>query len=140
MAKRRGAGLAIAGVLGGVAAVALTFGIIRHFRGTAAPRPEVTYDASTPAPILAVGLRHSDARALLALSQRVYPKPNTPLAAVSEAEAESLIEVLGGLQNRIPQVQRPCPGGCPGRGLPHPGPVRRQAGAVAMDRGHAAGP
>ena len=41
MAKRRGTGLAIAGVLGGVAAVALTFGIIRNFRGTAAPRPEV---------------------------------------------------------------------------------------------------
>ncbi|MEJ7639210.1 MAG: HEAT repeat domain-containing protein [Singulisphaera sp.] len=98
MAKRRGTGLAIAGVLGGVAAVALTFGIIRHFRGTAAPRPEVIYDASTPPPILAVGLRHSDARALVALSQRVTPKPNTPAVPVSEAEAESLIEVLGGLR------------------------------------------
>ena len=28
----------------------------------------------------------------------MYPKPNTPLAAVSEAEAESLIEVLGALR------------------------------------------
>ena len=53
MAKRRGTGLAIAGVLGGVAAVALTFGIVRTFQGPAALRPEVRYDASTPAPILA---------------------------------------------------------------------------------------
>ena len=98
MAKRRGTGLAIAGVLGGLAAVALTFGIVGNFRGTVAPRPEVLYDANTPAPILAVGLRHSDARALVVLAQRVTPKPDTPAAAVSEDEAESLIEVLGGLQ------------------------------------------
>ena len=98
MAKRRGTGLAIAGVLGGMAAVALTFGLIRTFRGTEAPRPEVIYDASTPPPVLAVGLRHSDARALVALAERVTPRPNTPAVAVSEAEAESLLEVLGGLR------------------------------------------
>ena len=98
MPGRRRAGLWIASVLSLVVVTAVAVGVVHRCRQGAARPVLAAYGSETPLKVVAEGLRQGDARALAVLYHRMGDPANTPLKALTDAEAIGWIVTLEGLR------------------------------------------
>ena len=98
MPARRRTRIWVAGILGLSVAGAIAFGVAQRGQRPRTMRPAIIIDENSPLSALAPALRDGDARALAVLQQRLSSQPNTPPAAISEAEAGEWLDTLASLR------------------------------------------
>ena len=103
MPARRRTGLWVIGVLGFAAVAAVVVATSPRKGSRPEPGAARAIDETTSMPALTAALRESDARALAVLFQKVAAKPETPAAAVPEAETAAWVEALKGVRTGFPK-------------------------------------